>query len=92
MLAHGSGNTVACTGGATLNKGDDSDYCTMDEASGSDVGSEGCALDQHLESAPATLAGECLKIVTDGLDSMHLQKAHEALHANTRNMLAFSGT
>ena len=48
---------------------------------GLDVGSEGCALDQHVDSAPATLEGECLTIATDCLDSMHLQKA---LHDNTQ--------
>ena len=74
-----------CTGGARQNQGDDSDCCTEDEDDGSDVGSEDCALDQDLDSAPATLEGECLKIVTDGLDSVHLQEAHEALHDKTRN-------
>ena len=37
---------------------------------GLDVGSEGCALDQHVDSAPATLEGECLTIATDCLNSM----------------------
>ena len=74
-----------CTGGAKWNKGDDSDYHIEDEDSGSDVCSEVCALDQHLDSAPATLEGECHKLVTDGLDSVHLREAHEALQDDTGN-------
>ncbi len=63
----------------------DSDYHAEDGESGSDVASEDCALDQPPTAAPPTLEGECLKALTDGLDSVHLQEAQEALQNNTRD-------